>query len=61
MDGCLQNVNAGEWVCTLKELSERFRTYYRRRREAIESLASFSILWEYTAKDSMDVWNSFPQ
>lgn len=34
-----------------------FRTYYRRRREAIESLSS--ILWGYTAKDSMDVLEQF--
>lgn len=30
-----------------------FRTYYRRRQEAIEALSS--ILWGYTAKDSMEL------
>lgn len=34
-----------------------FRTYYRRRREAIESLSS--VLWGYTAKDSMIVLEQF--
>lgn len=34
-----------------------FRTYYRRRREVIESLSS--VLWGYTAKDSMDVLEQF--
>lgn len=37
-----------------------FRTYYRRRREAIESLSS--ILWGYTAKDSMECFGTvFPR
>lgn len=30
-----------------------FRTYYRRRREAIDALSS--ILWGYTSKDSIDI------
>ena len=33
------------------------RTYYRRRREAIEALSS--VLWGYTAKDSLDVLEQF--
>lgn len=33
------------------------RTYYRRRREAIEALSS--VLWGYTAKDSLDVLEHF--
>ena len=32
-------------------------TYYRKRRDAIESLSS--VLWGYTAKDSMEVLDSF--
>ncbi|MBN3014962.1 type IV secretory system conjugative DNA transfer family protein [Ruthenibacterium lactatiformans] len=31
-----------------------FRTYYRRRREAIDALSS--VLWGYTSKDSLDTW-----
>lgn len=34
-----------------------YRTYYRKRRESIEALSS--ILWGYTAKDSMDVLEQF--
>ena len=34
-----------------------FRTYYRKRREAIEALSS--ILWGYTSKDSLDVLDRF--
>lgn len=34
-----------------------FRTYYRRRREAIEALSS--ILWGYTSKDSLDIMGHF--
>lgn len=34
-----------------------FRTYYRKRREAIEALSS--ILWGYTAKDSLAVLEQF--
>lgn len=34
-----------------------FRTYYRRRREAIEALSS--ILWGYTSKDSMEILKQF--
>lgn len=34
-----------------------FRTYYRRRQEAIEALSS--ILWGYTSKDSMEILNQF--
>ena len=34
-----------------------YRTYYRRRREAIDALSS--ILWGYTAKDSMAVLEEF--
>lgn len=30
-----------------------FRTYYRKRREAIEALSS--VLWGYTSKDSLDI------
>lgn len=30
-----------------------FRTYYRRRREAIDALSS--ILWGYTSKDSIEI------
>lgn len=33
------------------------RTYYRRRRQAIEALSS--VLWGYTAKDSLDVLEHF--
>ncbi len=32
-----------------------YRTYYRQRREAIEALSS--ILWGYTAKESLDILN----
>lgn len=34
-----------------------FRTYYRRRREAIEALSS--ILWGYTSKDSLNILEHF--
>jgi|UniRef100_UPI0035208CFD hypothetical protein len=34
-----------------------FRTYYRRRREAIEALSS--VLWGYTAKDSIAILEQF--
>lgn len=34
-----------------------FRTYYRKRREAIEALSS--VLWGYTAKDSMEILEQF--
>ena len=34
-----------------------FRTYYRKRREAIEALSS--VLWGYTSKDSLDVLEKF--
>ena len=34
-----------------------FRTYYRRRREAIDALSS--VLWGYTAKDSMAILEQF--
>ena len=34
-----------------------FRTYYRKRREAIEALSS--VLWGYTSKDSLDVLEQF--
>ena len=34
-----------------------FRTYYRRRREAIDALSS--ILWRYTSKDSIDILEKF--
>lgn len=34
-----------------------FRTYYRRRQEAIEALSS--ILWGYTSKDSMELLERF--
>lgn len=34
-----------------------FRTYYRRRQEAIEALSS--ILWGYTSKDSMEMLERF--
>ena len=34
-----------------------FRTYYRRRREAIEALSS--VLWGYTAKDSITILEQF--
>lgn len=34
-----------------------FRTYYRKRQEAIEALSS--ILWGYTSKDSMDILDQF--
>ena len=34
-----------------------YRTYYRKRREAIESLSS--ILWGYTSKDSLEVLGVF--
>ena len=34
-----------------------FRTYYRRRREAIEALSS--VLWGYTAKDSVEIINNY--
>lgn len=34
-----------------------FRTYYRKRQEAIEALSS--ILWGYTSKDSMEILNQF--
>ena len=34
-----------------------FRTYYRRRREAIEALSS--VLWGYTSKDSMEIIKQF--
>lgn len=34
-----------------------FRTYYRRRQEAIEVLSS--ILWGYTSKESMDILEKF--
>lgn len=34
-----------------------FRTYYRRRREAIESLSS--VLWGYTANDSVKILDEF--
>ena len=34
-----------------------FRTYYRRRREAIDTLSS--ILWGYTSKDSIDILEKF--
>ena len=33
------------------------RTYYRRRREAVETLSS--ILWGYSSKENIDVLNSF--
>ena len=35
----------------------RFRTYYRRRQEAIDALSS--ILWGYTSKDSIDILEKF--
>ena len=34
-----------------------YRTYYRKRRLAVEALSN--ILWGYTAKDSMDVLEQF--
>lgn len=34
-----------------------FRTYYRKRQEAIDALSS--ILWGYTSKDSIDILNQF--
>lgn len=34
-----------------------FRTYYRRRKEAIEALCS--VLWGYTAQDSLQVLEQF--
>lgn len=34
-----------------------FRTYYRRRREALDALSS--VLWGYTSKDSIDVLEQF--
>lgn len=34
-----------------------FRTYYRKRREAIEALSS--VLWGYTAQDSIDILDQF--
>ena len=34
-----------------------FRTYYRRKQEAIEALSS--ILWGYTSKDSMEILDQF--
>ncbi|MCM1234631.1 MAG: hypothetical protein NC489_31400, partial [Ruminococcus flavefaciens] len=34
-----------------------FRTYYRRRKEAVAALSS--ILWGYTAKDSAGILNQF--
>ena len=34
-----------------------FRTYYRKRREAIEALSS--VLWGYTSKDSLDMLEQF--
>lgn len=34
-----------------------FRTYYRRRREAIDALSS--ILWGYTSKDSIAILEQF--
>lgn len=34
-----------------------YRTYYRRRQEAIEALSS--ILWGYTSKDSMEILERF--
>lgn len=34
-----------------------FRTYYRRRREAIEALSS--VLWGYTSKDSLEILEHF--
>lgn len=33
------------------------RTYYRRRREAIEALSS--VLWGYTSKDSLEILEHF--
>lgn len=39
----------------IRDLS--FRTYYRRRQEAIEALSS--ILWGYTSKDSMEILDQF--
>lgn len=34
-----------------------FRTYYRKRQEAIEALSS--LLWGYTSKDSMEILDQF--
>ena len=34
-----------------------FRTYYRKRREAIDALSS--VLWGYTSKDSMELLDQF--
>lgn len=34
-----------------------FRTYYRRRREAIDALSS--VLWGYTAQDSLEILEQF--
>ena len=34
-----------------------FRTYYRRRREAVEALSS--VLWGYTAQDSIEILDKF--
>ncbi|MCM1235686.1 MAG: hypothetical protein NC489_36795, partial [Ruminococcus flavefaciens] len=34
-----------------------FRTYYRKRREAIDALSS--ILWGYTSKESMAILEQF--
>lgn len=34
-----------------------YRTYYRRRREAVEALSS--VLWGYTSQDSMKVLEQF--
>ena len=34
-----------------------FRSYYRKRREAVEALSS--VLWGYTAKDSLDILQQF--
>ena len=34
-----------------------YRTYYRKRREAIEALSS--VLWGYTSKDSLSILDQF--
>ena len=34
-----------------------FRTYYRRRKDAVEALSS--VLWGYTAQDSLSVLEHF--
>ena len=49
-----KNGEAYYWL-HIRDIS--FRTYYRKRREAIEALSS--VLWGYTSKDSLDVLEQF--